>query len=361
MIPVYNQILTEDDAEAVSDVIKSQFVTHIGKETKELENTFEKDYDRRYALSCANGTAALHLALVGLNLAGKTIAVQACTFAAVAFAPAYLNCETVFIDVDKDTWNIDLWLLEQECKKQRIDAVIAAHNYGNPYDYDRLKELSERYKFFIIEDACEAFGSTYKTKRAGSLGDVSTFSFYGNKMITGGEGGMLLTDLEHVAIKAKLFRGQAQSRTRKFWHEDIGHNFRITNMQSALILSQLKRKEDVFQKARENMKAYRSNLISEYMMQKQVSGAQACWWMVSILHPENANFYEIAHEKLKENGFDSRPIFPPLPLMPPWHDDNKDKNFPVSEMLTNYGITLPSGPGLTDKNIMEICKIINEI
>lgn len=361
MIPVYNQILTDEDAEAVKNVILSQYITHIGKETSELENYFEKYCDRKYSLSCTNGTAALHLALVGLNLHKKTIAVPACTFAAVAFAPAYLSCKTIFIDVDKDGWNIDLWLLEQECKKHKIDAVIATHNYGNPYDYVRLKTLSENYKFFIIEDACEAFGSTYKNMNAGSLGDVSVFSFYGNKLITGGEGGILLTDLDHVANKVKLFRGQAQSRTKKFWHEDIGHNFRITNIQSALILSQLSRKDFILQKAKDNYELYKKHLNKKFVLQKQIVNSNSCWWMVSILHPENAEFYEIASEKLKSHGFDSRPIFPPLPRMPPWQKENKKKSFPVAEMLTNYGITLPSGPGIKNELIMQICDIINEI
>lgn len=361
MIPVYSQIFTEEDAKSVYDVIKSQYVTHIGKETKQLENYFSVEYDRSFALSCSNGTAGLHLALVGLNLSGKTIAVQACTFAAVAFAPAYLNCKTVFIDVDKDSWNIDLWLLEKECKKQRIDAVIAAHNYGNPYDYDRLKELSDKYKFYIIEDACEAFGSEYNNRKIGTLGDVSIFSFYGNKMVSGGEGGMILTDLEHVSYKISLFRGQAQSRVRKFWHEDIGHNFRITNMQSALILSQLSRKDSLINKAKENYKLYSDNLDTKFSMQKEILNAKSCWWMVSVLHPENAEFYDIASEKLKEAGFESRPIFPPLPRMPPWFDDNKNNSFPVSEMLTKYGITLPSGPGISNDDIIKVCDVLNRL
>jgi perosamine synthetase len=360
MKPVYNQIFTEEDAKAVYDVVMSQYVTHIGKETKELENVFESEYGRKYSLACSNGTTALHLALVGLNLNEKTIAVPACTFAAVAFAPAYLKCKTVFIDVDKDSWNIDLWMLEQQCKKQRIDAVIAVHNYGNPYDYNRLKELSEKYKFFIIEDACEAIGSTYDGTKAGSMGDVSVFSFYGNKIISGGEGGMLLTDLDHVAYKAKLFRGQAQSKI-KFWHEDIGHNFRITNMQSALILSQLKRKNQTIEKTIEVNEEYKKHLDKKFKMQEVPEKGKSSWWMTSIIHPENAEFYDIASHKLYDNGYESRPIFPTLPLMPPWQKENANKNYPVSIMLNSYGITLPSGPGIIKEDIKKVSQILNEI
>jgi perosamine synthetase len=358
MIPVYNQIITEDDAKAVYETVKSQYVTHIGKETNDLESTLAKKFNRKYALACSNGTTALHLALVSLRLEGKTIAVPACAFAAVAFAPAYIGCKTIFIDVNIDTWNMDLNLLEKECKKKKIDAVIYVHNYGNPIDYDRLLEMSNRYKFYIIEDACEAMGSKYKGKLTGKLGDVSVFSFYGNKVITGGEGGALLTDLNHVNERAKLFRGQALSKSKKFWHEDIGHNFRITNMQSSLILSQLKRFDETINKLSHVKKVYEELLPKTFTMQRVIDNCSSCWWMISVVNCEHT-FEEIS-KKLKSNGFDSRPIFRTLPYMPPWKDTHKDTEYPRSEYLTKYGITLPSGPNINDDLIGKICQIIKD-
>lgn len=360
MIPVYNPIFTEKDAKAVYEVVKSQYVTHIGPETKELEETFRSEFGRRYALSCSNGTTALHLALVALNLEGKTIAVPACAFAAVGFAPAYVNCNTVFIDVDQNTWNMDLGLLEEECKKEKIDAVIAVHNYGNPYNYEKLKYLSDRYKFFVIEDACEALGAEFGGRAAGNLGDVSVFSFYGNKMISGGEGGMLLTDLPYVNEKACLFRSQALSKKKRFWHEAIGHNFRLTNMQSALVLSQYSRLDELVDRAKEVHNCYENNLPKELSMQHVHNDGEHCWWMISVIHRQQPHFYEIASDALKENGYDSRPIFQPMPNMPPWAGST-NKSYPVSEFLADRGISLPSGPGLDLDEIPKICSILEEV
>jgi len=361
MIPVYNPIFTEDDARSVYDVVMSQFVTHIGPETNQLESTFRDEYRRKYALACSNGTAALHLALVGLNLERKTIAVPACSFAAVGFAPAYVNCETIFIDADQRTWNMDLGLLEEACKKQRIDAVIAVHNYGNAYDYIKLKELSQKYKFYIIEDACEAMGSWYADCEAGKLGDVSVFSFYGNKMITGGEGGMLLTDLEFVNERASLFRSQALSKKRRFWHEAIGHNFRITNMQSALVISQYKRKWNLVNRAKKLADIYIECMPKVLRTQEESDNGQHCWWMFSVMHPQKPHFYELASEALKTAGYDTRPIFQTMPKMPPWQSQEKDNSYPVAEFLADRGITLPSGPGMDLEEVPKICAVLEEV
>lgn len=361
MIPVYNPIFTEDDAKTVYDVVMSQFVTHIGPETSELERTFKDEYRRKFVLSCSNGTAALHLALVALNLEGKTIAVPACAFAAVGFAPAYVKCDTVFVDVDQRTWNMDLGLLEEECKKKRIDAVIAVHNYGNAYDYTKLKYLSDKYKFYIIEDACEAMGARHADMESGTLGDISIFSFYGNKMISGGEGGMLLTDLEFANERACLFRSQALSKKQRFWHEAIGHNFRITNMQSALILSQYKRKSHLIDRAKSLSNVYINNIPNSLNVQEPDGSGLHCWWMFSVIHLQKPNFYEIASNVLKENGYDSRPIFRPMPLMPPWSYKERHNRYPVAEFLSDRGITLPSGPGLDHNEVIKICEILKDI
>ena len=357
MIPVYNQVITKQDAEAVYQTVLSQFVTHIGRETSDLELHMAKRFNRKHALACSNGTTALHLALVALRLEGKTIAVPACAFAAVAFAPAYVNCDTVFIDVSLNTWNIDLNLLEEECKARKIDAVIAVHNYGNPYDYNRLKDLSERYKFFIIEDACEAMGSTYFDMPTGKLGDVSVFSFYGNKVVTGGEGGILLTDLDHVKERAELFRGQALSKNRRFWHEDVGHNFRITNMQSSLILSQMSRIDDTLKHIATVKEEYEKRLSHNFNFQKVLPGCHNCWWMISVTN-DNSSYDEMSR-KLSDHDIDSRPVFRTIPYMPAWSSNNR-KKFPVSEYLETHGISLPSGPGLTISTIRTICQILNQ-
>jgi len=361
MIPVYNQIFTEEDAQAVYKSVINQFVTYLGDETKQLESTFKLMTGRKHVITCSNGTSALHLSLLSNELNGKNVAVPACTFAAVGFACAHANCRTYFVDVNLNDWNINIPELDKLCKKVNIDAVIAVHNYGNPYNYDALNELSKKHNFIIIEDACEALTASIDSRPAGNFGNTSVFSFYGNKIVSGGEGGILVTDDQKVADLALLFRGQAQSKHRRFWHEAIGHNYRITNMQSALIVSQLKRLDHTKKLIDEIANDYLEFLPSYLKIQTTLPHAIPSWWMMSIRNPKDPQFYLKASNYLKDNGFDTRPVFPPMPLMPPWENENNKLDYPNAIELHNTGITLPSGPGLDRNNIHKICELLRQL
>jgi perosamine synthetase len=361
MIPVYNQIFTDEDAKAVYNVVKSQFITQASPEVDKLEENFKKLTGRKHAISCSNGTTALHLALLSTNLGRKNIAIPACCFVAVAFAVEYIKANPIFIDADIDSWNMDLNILEQKCKSYKIDAVIAVHNYGNPIDMIGLIKLSNQYKFKIIEDGCEALTSYVAGKPVGSFGEVSVFSMYGNKLLSSGEGGMILTDDNKIADKCKLLRGQAQQPGKRFWHCDIGYNYRITGMQAALANSQINRIEETSNKLIQIAETYSDLLCKKFRIQKSFYGFgfRNSWWMFSIMNESDTDFYNTASKILNSLGYDSRPVFPPVPLMPPWsHFEFVENDFPIAVKLWKQGITLPGGPGLSISEVTKIAKAL---
>ena len=360
MIPVYNQVFTNEDAEAVHNVVKSQFITQASPEVEKLENNFKRLTGRKHAISCSNGTTALHLALLSTNLGNKNIAIPACCFAAVAFAVEYVKSIPIFIDVDINTWNMNLDILEQKCKISKIDAVIAVHNYGNPLDMDKLVTMSNKYGFIIIEDGCEALTSKISKSDIGSFGKASIFSMYGNKLISCGEGGIILTDDDYVVDRCKLLRGQAQQPGKRFWHCDIGYNYRITGMQAALANSQINRIKETSAKLIEIADTYMNNIPKWLKYQHSPIGGHNSWWMFSILNESDPNYYETASKILNSLGYDSRPIFPPVPLMPPWyHHEFTENDFPVAVKLWKQGITLPGGPGLEISEVIKISKALS--
>jgi perosamine synthetase len=360
MIPVYNQIFTDDDAKAVYDIVKSQFITQASPEVEKLENNFKKLTDRKHAISCSNGTTALHLALLSTNLENKKIAIPACCFAAVAFSVEYVRSIPIFIDADINSWNMNLDILDNKCKMMKIDAVVAVHNYGNPVDMVRLIEMSNKYGFKIIEDGCEALTAKVDSKNIGSFGEVSVFSMYGNKLISSAEGGMILTNDDKIADKCKLLRGQAQQPGKRFWHCDIGYNYRITGMQAALANSQINRIDETSKKLTSIADTYISLLGDKFKFQKSPNGGHNSWWMFSILDESDYDYYNTASKILNSLGYDSRPIFPPIPLMPPWeHHEYNENDFPIAVKLWRQGITLPGGPGLDIDEVTRISKALS--
>ena len=359
MIPVYNQIITRNDAKRVYKSILSGKVTHLGSEAIELEKWFKEYSGRKYAIACSNGTTALHLAFLASNIIKQKVIIPSCSFAATAFAATYCQNDIKFVDPDQNTFNMDLNIVEHILENEHIDAILAVHNYGNPIDMNKLLELKNKFKFKIIEDSCEAFTSEYDNIKIGAFGEVSVFSFYGNKVVTSGEGGMLLTDNDDIANKAILLRGQAQDHKKKFWHLDIGYNYRITNMQAALVNSQISRLDKTCKEIQRVYDCYKENLPKYLKMQESSILSKPCWWMISVIS-EISSFYNLASTKLFENNIESRPIFPPLPLMPPWIN-NHNINYPISIKLWQQGITLPSGPGLSNNQIIKICKILSSL
>ncbi|MEM3097471.1 MAG: DegT/DnrJ/EryC1/StrS family aminotransferase [Nitrososphaerales archaeon] len=359
MLRVYEPFFTEEDAKAVYDAVRSGMVSSLGPAVEQLESAFAKYCGRKHAITASNGSVALVLAITGLKLKNERIAVPASTFAAVASSVLNTCNRLEVIDVETSGWNMDLDLLEDRCNEARrngdpIRCVIAVHNYGNPIDFNRLRRQANTYGFYIIEDACEAMGAEFCGKKTGSFGDVSIFSLYANKTITSGEGGIILTDDDEIAYTIRLYRGQGQDPNRKFWHLVPGFNYRMTNIQAALALSQFKRIDEIMKCKERVANEYKAHLPAHARIQQELPNAKHCWWMFSIV--SNELDYEFMANVLAERGIETRPIFPSLTQMPAFA--HLGYRCPNAEWLHAHGITLPSGPNTSDKDIRYICDVI---
>lgn len=357
-INVYDPVFLEEDALAAYDAVKSGILSSFGPEVKALESNFASYLGSKYALSCSSGTAGLYLALAPFIKPGDIVAVPTLSYAATAFSIIHHNAQVEFIDADKDTWNLDLNHLEKLCREKPIKAVIAVHNYGNPLDMTKLMELSQKYGFIVVEDACEAITSMYDNKMIGSIGHIGVFSFYGNKFLaTAGEGGLVVTNNEQYYERMKLEHGQGQDPNRRFWHLIPGHNFRLTNLQAAVINSQFKRRDTTIARKRQIYERYRDHLDDDLIWQEVPINGQHCYWMISVRHWEEG-WYKKAEQYLSINNIETRPIFPPIHTMPAC---KQDVCLPNSERICDTGITIPSGLAITNEQIDRVCSVINEI
>lgn len=365
MISVYEPVFSEEDARAVADAVRSGIVSSFGPCVSELENKIADHVGRRHALACSSGTTALHLALLALDIKDSRVAIPSCSYAATGFAASYCQNRIEFVDAYTHTWNMDMEHLEKLCIARResdpIKAVIIVHNYGNPADMNKLSELSIKYDFRVIEDACEAMNARFDGRMAGLHGDMSVFSFYGNKLFSSGEGGMLLTTKKELYERAKLFRGQGQDPNRRFWHIVKGYNYRMTNIQAALVLSQFKRKDSIQARKMEIYEKYRALMPEHLKFQEMHKNGSHSWWMVSIRNPDDNNFYTKASEILAAENIESRPIFPPLHTMPAFQPEGQEACCPNAENLHKTSITIPSGLGITNEEIVKVCSVLERI
>jgi len=306
----------------------------------------------------ANGTVALHLALEALGIKpGDEVIVPALTFIATANAVKYVGAKPVFIDSEPRTWNIDPERIKEKITK-KTKAIMPVHLYGHPCDMGIINEIAEKHDLKVIEDAAEAHGAEYKGKKVGSLSDVSCFSFYGNKILTTGEGGMCLTNDEKIAEKIEQLKDHGMSKERRYYHPQLGYNYRLTNIQAAIGLAQLERIEQTIDTKRRNAKTYNSLLknVKGITLPVEEPWAKNVYWMYSILVERG---YKLRRDeligKLKKEGIDTRPFFIPLHKMPYLDEGLK---FPIAEELGEKGINLPSSVKLTKEQIEEITSFI---
>jgi perosamine synthetase len=317
----------------------------------------------RYGVACANGTVALHLALATAGLGpGDEVIVPTFTIIATANAVAYLGAEPVLVDSEPATWNLDIGQVEAKITP-RTKAIIPVHTYGHPVDMDSLNAIAQKYGLFVLEDAAEAHGARYKGRPVGSLGDAASFSFYGNKIITTGEGGMVTTDREDVARLAWNLRDHAFSTERHFWHKFLGYNYRITNLQAAVGLAQTEQLEK-FVAARRANAAYYTGLL------KQIPGIitppEASWvtnvfWMYGILLEKE---FPLTRDRLRQGlakrGIETRTFFIPMHCQPIYFDRFRGQRYPVAEDLCKRGLYLPSASNLTRADIEMVVGAIRD-
>jgi len=361
MIPVAAPVLGEKELEYVTDCVRSGWVSSLGEYVKRFESGFAAYCGVSHGVATHNGTVALHLALAALGIGpGDEVVVPTLTFVATANAVRYTGAMPVFVDSEEESWNIDPQAVARAITR-RTRAIIAVHLYGHPAQMEPLQQLAEKHHLVLIEDAAEAHGARYKGQRTGSLGDVGVFSFYGNKIITTGEGGMIVTD-DHTLIERCLFlENQAKSPGNPYWHAEIGYNYRMTNMQAALGVAQLERIDEFITARLRNAAHYRERLsgVPGLVMPPQADWAENVYWMFSVLvQPEFGADRTQVMAGLHRRGIETRPVFYPLHSLPMYDSGHR---LPVAERIGLTGMNLPSGSGLTLDEVDIVCDALIDI
>ncbi|GAC41579.1 DegT/DnrJ/EryC1/StrS family aminotransferase [Paenibacillus popilliae] len=356
-ITLANPVLNGNERDYVLDCIDTGWISANGKYVNQFEHKFADFCDSHHALSCANGTVALHLPLVAYGVGeGDEIIIPTFTYIATANAVKYCGATPVLVDCEPNTWNIDPYKIEEKITP-KTKGIIVVHLYGHPVDMDPVMEIARKHNLFVIEDAAEAHGAEYKGKVVGSIGDVGTFSFFGNKVISTGEGGMITTNNEPLAEHMRLLRGQGMDPQRRYWFNVVGYNYRMTNLQAAVGLGQVENIQWHLEQRRRVAASYTEKL-SEYnelfAMQPEMPWAKHTYWMVSILLSDKVKLERDELMQLLDNdGIETRPLFYPMHQMPPYYEES---TYPVADRISARGINIPTNGTLTEDEISYICK-----
>ncbi len=366
--PVSTPNVTQKDIISVNKVLKAGWISSDGPEVKKFEKNFSKYIGHKYAVAVSSGTAALEIAIKSLNLKkGDEIIIPNFTIISNALAAIKQDLKIKLIDCGKFDWNMDISQIKKNISK-RTKAIIATHIYNFPLRIDLLKKICKKKKIFIIEDAAEVLGQKLNKKLCGSYGDISTFSFYANKQITTGEGGMITTNNKKLYEKSSSLKNLSFGKKDRFNHDDIGWNYRMTNIQASLGISQLKRINQIVRIKHKIGLEYYKRLKSNsnlYIPEIQKKYAKNIYWVVAILILNKKLKIDAKNmiKKLKAEGIATRPFFWPMHMQKILKKYNISKNtsFPNSNYICKYGLYLPSGLNLKSSEINFICSKINKI
>jgi perosamine synthetase len=357
-IPVYQPSLLGNEKKYVNDCLDSTWISSKGKYINQFEDGFSTFIGAKHSASVSNGTVAIHLALVALGIGpGDEVIVPTLTYIASVNAIAYTGATPIFVDSLATTWQIDTGDVVKKITS-RTKAVMAVHLYGQSCDMDALTRICRDHDLFLVEDCAEAIGTKYKGRHVGTFGDISTFSFFGNKTITTGEGGMVVTNDPTLYDRTVHYKGQGLAKHRQYWHDVIGYNYRMTNICAAIGLAQLEQIKEFLQKKRVVADVYRNSLAnSKVTFHAEAVDTYHSYWMCSILVPE-ASQRDILRSALEAEGIETRPLFYPAHTMPMY--STRFQKHPVAEDLGWRGINLPSYPGLLVDDINFICTVIKK-
>jgi perosamine synthetase len=361
-IPVAEPAIGEEELANVLEAVRSGWISSLGAFIGKFEREFAAYCGARYGIAVTNGTAALHLALVAVGVGpGDEVLVPSLTFVATANAVRYCGAIPRFVDSDPETWGVDTRALEARLTR-RTKAIVPVHLYGHPCDMDPILEVARRHDLAVVEDAAEAHGAEYRGRRMGSLGTVGCFSFYGNKIITTGEGGMCVTDDPDLAERLRLLRDHGMDPKRHYWHEIVGYNYRMTNLQAAVGVAQVRKLPGFIEKKRQLARWYAESLeplaqAGRIRLHPETPWAKNVFWMYSVILTEGTISRDEVRARLRDLGVDSRPFFHPVHTLPPYATGEQ---LPVAEDLAARGLNLPSGVGLERQQVERVAKALGE-
>lgn len=350
-IPVYQPSFGTREREYVTRCLDSTWISSRGEFIPRFEQAFASYIGAAHATTVCNGTVALHLAMAALGIGpGDEVIVPTLTYIASVNTVLQTGARVVYAESQESTWNVDV-----EDIRTRITAstkaVMVVHLYGLPCDMDAISDLCNAHGLLLIEDCAEAFGSLYKGRHVGTWADVATFSFFGNKTITTGEGGMVVCRDQAVHERACHLKNQGVSATREYWHEGLAYNYRMTNLCAAIGLAQLEQADVIIERKRQVARWYAEDLHGlPLQLQREQPGTRHSFWMCSVLLADAA-LRQPLRDYLQRAGIETRPLFPPAHLMP---HCGTEQAFPVAQGLSARGINLPSFPALTRGQVAAI-------
>ncbi len=357
MIPIYKPYLNGNEKFYVNQCLDSTWISSRGEFIERFEFAFIKFTDSKYATTVSNGTVAIHLALESLGIGpGDEVIVPTLTYIASVNPIVQCGATPIFVNALEDTWNID----PQDIKRKitpKTKCILIVHLYGMSCDMDEIIKICNEHNLLLIEDCAEAFGTKYKDKHVGNFGDIATFSFFSNKTITTGEGGMLLFKNEFIFKKARHLKSQAVSSTKEYWHDMLGYNYRMTNIAAAIGLAQIEQANEILKKKRFIAELYRAELDGlPLKFHNEIPDTTHSYWMCSILLDDSV-LRDLLRSYLNNNNIETRPVFYPCHTLP--HMKTAQK-FLVAESIAKRGINLPSYPSLSQENIFKITKTVRE-
>ena len=366
IFPVSIPYISQRDINSVNKVLKNGWISSDGPEVRKFESKFSKFIGRKYSVTVSSGTAALEIAIKALGIKkNDEVLIPNFTIISNALAVVKQQAKPVPVDCNLENWNIDINQLENKINK-KTKAIIITHIYSFANDMDKILKICRKNNIFVIEDAAEVIGLKYKNKKCGSFGDISTFSFYANKQITTGEGGMISVNKFDLYNKCKSLRNLCFGKLNRFNHDDIGWNYRMTNIQAALGLSQIKNINKIVKKKIMIGKQYYKNLKLNKnltILPPFISYSKNIYWVVGILIKNKKIKSSLLATELRKFGIMTRPFFWPM------HEQQifkkmklfKESKFPNSSYLARYGLYLPSYYNLNNKQIDYISSVVNNI
>ncbi|SFG17346.1 perosamine synthetase [Halopelagius inordinatus] len=357
MIPVAEPWITDHELDYVTDCVERAWISPKGNYVEEFEDKFASFVGTEYAFATSSGTSALHLSLVAADIGpGDEVIVPDLTWIACGNVVEFCGADPVFVDVTAETFTLDPQAVKDAITDSTA-AIMPVHLYGHPSNMEPLLDIADEHDLFVVEDAAEAHGAEYRGSPVGSIGDVGCFSFYGNKILTTGQGGMITTDDDELADLITLYRRDGMSRDRKYYHEVVGYNYRLTNMQAAVGVAQVERADEILEEKRRVAETYREKLAdAPVRFQSEPDWSTPTYWMNAPVF-ESAEVRNAVVDALEDADVETRPLFYPLHDQPPYRGRNRTS--PTTSVdLYARGMNLPSGPLLKTDEIEVVCRAV---